>query len=176
MTKRSANATLSPFSLSLGQGVFADHAKVVVEQLAYSGAENPETHAATASGNTGWGTSGSEPSAHAITIGGSLVEVYSFFTYVDPDAQNLLCSSRVTSGGSSTYEVTITVGAGSVVNTHAATGLESDTVATSSTGTGSQLVTIEVQRTAGSAEGVLEAWSIRAVPIADGDLPSPVAE
>lgn len=184
MTKRSTSSALAPHIFGFGQGVYAEDLKELAEMLNYAGAQNPVTLASTASGLAGWGSSGNEVDAHGVTSGAVSVTWYTFQVFVDPDAQSLYAAGRMNVPAGAVHSVTFTIGGGSIVLSFdnsgggsAADVTQSGTVATSSTGTGLQTVTVATVETSGSGVlGELEAWTLRTEAVADAALPDPVSE
>ena len=184
MTKRSTSSVLAPHVFGFGQGVYAEDLKELAEMLNYAGAQNPVTLASMASGFAGWGSSGNEAEAHAINSSAVSLTWYTFQVYLDPDAQSVYAAGRMNVPAGAVHSVTFTVGGGSIVLSFdnsgggsAADVTQSGTVATSSTGTGLQTVTVAAVETSGSgALAELEAWTLRTEAVADGSLPDPVNE
>ena len=184
MSKRSTSSTLAPHVFGFGQGVYAEDLKELAEMLNYAGAQNPVTLASMASGLSGWGSTGNEVDAHGVTSGAAPVTWYTFQVYLDPDAQSVYAAGRMNVPAGAVHSITFTVGGGSIVLSFdnsgggsAADVTQSGTVATSSTGTGLQTITVAAVETSGSgALAELEAWTLRTEAVADGSLPDPVNE
>lgn len=184
MTAASNASDLSAYYFALGQGIYAEDLAELAEQLNYSGAKNPICLAGCASGDAGWGSSTNEVETHAATSGATLVTWYTFQVDVPADAQDVDVYGRMIVPAGDVHTMDITVGGASAVTLTfdnsgggAAASIEdTGTVATSSTGTALQTVTIETQRSSGSGTADVAAWYIRTSPIADVDLPTPTNE
>ena len=182
MGKKSGSATLSPYSLATGQGVYADDAVIVCEMLNYALAYTPASHVSLCSGGDGWGTTGSELRTHNILFSGTTgyEEKYNFWMYIDPDVQTILVGAVCQVATANTTNVRFTIGSASaVVLTHAAADSNTEkttTVLTSSSGTGWQECLVEIEHATGVDACSLREWRVEDSPIEDADLPGPVSE
>lgn len=180
MSRSGAIETLSPFSLALGQHVYAEDLAAIASALAYAGARCPQVLASFVSGRSGWGPSGLEPGTHdALIEDSSYVTLYTFRVYVDPDAQAVRVITRVEVDNTDNAKVRVTVGGATPV-VHSVTAAGSpltvendDDIDTADTGTGLIEVKIEVELTSGVGPAELEAFTLRELPIDDADLPAP---
>lgn len=180
MSKVQAATSIPPEVFSLSNGVFDADVLDVVElhNLAAFGIGLAHRLAGQVSGLDGWGTSGNEVATHQVTFPttSGYTTRYTGQVYIDPDVTQLTCVSECTFPASNTGRVRFTVGGANVVNTHAAgsTTTTTGTLATSSTGTGLQTFTIEVDHQTGASPlCVLESWLIYCTPRTSG-LPDPV--
>ncbi len=195
MAKTQTSATLSPYALAMGNGIYEEDAQAVVEMLNHAYGYNPNTHVCVISGGQSWdgnsGTAGeNDPATHDVEFptASGWTETYRFSIWIDPDDVTLTveatCAFNAVSG-TNNGEVRFSVGGasgGSAITLNSFTAntesTDSDTVAVSVTGTGVQLVIVEINRTSTgspSADQELKAIRIETNEITSS-LPDPPAE
>jgi len=182
MAKTQTSATVNPLRFATGSGVYYEDFVLVAEMLNHIYGNCHESHISIQCGADGWGSNTNEIATHGVTFKttSGLVEKYMFRIRIDPDTVNVLVGAECFMTGSDVGDVKITVGGTSATLSTfnvAANGTEkTSTLATSSTGTGWQTCTVELNHTTGSsAVEELRFFRVQDSPISSG-LPDPVLE
>ena len=173
--------TISPGRFALGAMVGQEDLQRLIKQLNWSFGNRPQVHAAQSCGASGWGTAGS-PYLHGVTFratGSGAVTVFQTNIKILPEVDNIVVGAACEFSGSDTGEVHFAIGGGSASVTFNAAQNDTDrpaTIATSSTGTGWQSVTIQGERTAGTADAQLLRFRVQDEAIGAAGLPEPIGE
>ena len=181
MSREMEATTISPLRFALGAMIGQEDLQKLIKQLNWTFGNRPQVHAAQSCGAHGWGTSES-PYLHGIAFretAAGAVTVFQTNIKILPEVDNIVVGAACEFSGSDTGEVHFTVGGGSATVTCNAAQSDTDrnaTIATSSTGTGWQAVTIQVERTAGIADAQLLRFRIQDEAIGAGALPEPLGE
>lgn len=176
MAKQQVAETLSPLSVGVGAVVASDAFRRASALLNYVAGRRPQVHVCFGATIRG----GSEHAPIDLyfddTASGWLIHAESD-VYVDPDAILIDVGVRFNFPVSNTGRVRITLGGSSVTinGTSATNGAETATsLAVSATGTGWQLLRVELERLTGTGEAYVRNLSIQDVPITTAaSLPDP---
>lgn len=180
MAKTKATSTRSPFGFVPGDVARKDDFTAVHEMQNAARGDLPHNLLTLQGDAQNWGGSSELSPAGA---GGILWpatgtdEVYEAMVYIDPDLVQLAIKTKATLPGGATGSVVVTIGSTSTTHAHSAGGSSTvtSTLNTSATGTGWQLVTVDLRRDTGDpSTGYLERARIRSVPIAASALGDPV--
>lgn len=182
MAKTSTAATMQPFVLATGNGIYYEEIQAVAEMLNYSMGFNSQSYVSLITGDDLWWTGGTgELGTHRTPFTGAVnswITVFQGHAWIDSDYQVISVEAGCVMAAANTGEVRITVGGASATLTPfaaASTTRLSSNINVSSTGTGWQLYTVEVRTTAGtSASNSLRDFRIFSQDIAAADLPDPV--
>jgi hypothetical protein len=180
MARTSSESTISPFTFSSGNGVYYEQARDACEMLNYAYQNIGTVHISMVTSDPGWGSSTDEVGTHGRRFSASsgYEQHYRFYIWIDPDCAEVRCRANVAIPvASQTALVRFTVGSTNSVLTYTLTGVHGGLIEfpTSSTGTGWQLVTIELNHSVGSASAInLDDYSVENVQ--PDSLPAPVLE
>lgn len=177
MAKTQATTTLSPYDLSIGAPIFADREINVIEMIHWTAWRRPVVHLSLTTGPDGWDTANSK-GYHNIYFTGSSVIRYSLLIDLDEDGDDVTVGAVCSFAVGNTGDVVFTIGGVSATLSFAAadTGEKTATIAKASSGTGWQLCTIAIQRTAGaSSTNELRHVRVQETRMTSG-LPDPVIE
>lgn len=156
MARSQALTTLNPAQIGIGAEVFYEDALAISKLVNWVGGRRPQVHLSACVAPAGWG-GGSEIGTAWIKFRGTatgFVEVLRFNIYINPDTVNVLVGARCFFAAAETGDVKFTIGGTSttISFTNANNGTEkTGSLATSATGTGWQLCTVEIDQTAGAA-------------------------
>lgn len=175
MAKAKTRATLSPETLTLGQPIRRTDVQTVLGAHGYAVGSTIETLISSAYYTDSPGT---EPTL----LAGAGTDIVEHLAWIPPHAVSVDVHVEIElgSGSTATGEVTVNVGSGSATFSRAGASAAqpaSTTIATSSTGTGWQSVTVEGEVTSGTdAAAALGKLRVATSPIAVGDLADPTVE
>lgn len=178
MTITAQTTNLHPLIFSPGQPILRDDLLPVVRQLNWSGANRPSIHAALNTGDAGDGDL-EIPALRILfpTTPSVFTTRLRFRPFLSPDVVTTRCRFVVTVdvNDGSTVRTRLTVGSAAAVTTVHAFGTSTTQIntATSSSGTGLQTVTLELERVSpGTSPASLDAFTFMDSIITS--IPSPV--
>lgn len=154
MTRTRTATTLSPTALAAGAPVLAEHALEVLRQTNWSHARRPVLHVSVCCADDGWETGAVGPLRTLFPVDPE--ERLRFCVQIDPDVQTIQIGAACYFAASNTGTVTVVVGSATRTLSFAAADNGSELVAYVSTlesGTGWQLCTVTLDRTAGAGTG-----------------------
>ena len=181
MPKRSTIATMNPNQLVSAYGVYLEDARIVSEMQNWASAQRPVCHVAMSVGPATW-AGGSELSTLGISFpaGSGFNERLRFRIEVAPEVQVISFGARAfMAAAGQEGQVRFTIGAAAAVTlttfTSGTNGTEhTGTVATSSSGTGTLEVIIEINHSLGAlTSNFLRDIRVEDAVIAEADLPDP---
>lgn len=181
MTRTATFSTMSPYAMGTGQGIYFEQARAVAEMANYAFQNTNDCHVSLCTGADDWNhDAGQEIATHAAAFSASSgwLEYYSFRIWIDVDVQDVSVTAKCFFESPDEGSVRFTVGGASAVTqsfTSASLLEQTDTIATSSTGTGWQTVLIEMNHTTGS-QGDQTLDDFRVENVAAATLPAPVIE
>lgn len=179
MAKTATVSTRSPFSFAVGNVILEEDVQEVVEMLNAAAGQTTTEYLSLVLGNSSWWTGGTgELATHDLDFtSGSFVRVIEGDFYIDSDDQVLTFEATCVIPATTTAEVQITIGGGSVLLTpfpaNATTTL-SGTVNVSTTGSGAVAWFIEVRRLSGAGTCNLRSVRVQSNTIAAASLPDPL--
>ena len=181
MSKEQATTSLSPTMMILGSPVFAEHGQSVIKQANHTFGNRPQTHINQGCGKR-VGNADTPPSSLSLefrVIASGSVEVLRFYVNILAETVNVTCGAECYMLGG-TGAVKFTVGSTSTTLSfdHSAgdSGVEKTaTLATSATGSGWQLCTVEIEKLTGTYDINLSRFRIQDQTITSG-LPGPSIE
>ena len=173
MTKTATQSTLSPFSFAPGNPIRGADLQAVHEAQNEARCNSIVNLLCIHGEADGWGTDAIGPhSEDGVTWPATgTTEVYRCWVYIDPDIDTLFLRTRVTMA-SGTGSAIVYVGSTSGTHAHTGTGTITSTYPTSSTGTGWQLVRVNLaQDTGDPSSATLDRLVLRSQAITATALP-----
>ena len=154
--------------MSLGNSIFADDIEAIIKQQNYTFSQSVASHLSLVTGLEGWGTSGNEANALGCTFPETATTetVFLSATYICPDVVSVNCSAYVNIGSGSQCSVIFTLGAASATLSFTSSGAANSTtpIATSSSGTGWQVMKIQLRTDTASGDSSLDELRIEDAP------------
>lgn len=168
-------------AIATGQSITAEDARAVCEMLNYAYGYEPEVYLNLVVSVPAWGSSLQEIATHSIGFqaasGGGYSQRFRFYVWIDPDVVTINVGATCAFAAANTGRIRFTIGAANVVVNFTSLTVTEQTgsIATSSTGTGWKLVTIEVDHQTGASGNQVLDLRIEGARVTSS-LPSPVSE
>lgn len=181
MAKTQTLSTRPAYELATGQVIYFDDLVEAIEMANYAFGNLTEAHWNFVTDGNGWGFASSGLGTHGLVFPTSSgwIERYKFEIEIDADVDQIKVEATCRFTGTDNGEVRITVGGAiATLNTFTAgaTSTVSATLNTSSTGTGRQTVTIEINHTTGTANDCFMTHTRGEDLPVTSSLPDPVNE